>query len=90
MKDLKKVKICTEYLLTDGRRVEYMPDNLLELEGAVPIYYEFDGWGDITQATCKDELPDTLLRFLKFVEEKTNFEIAFGGNGRGQGALIKL
>lgn len=90
MKDLKKVKICTEYLLADGRMVEYMPDNLLELEGAVPIYHEFDGWGDISQSTCKEELPDALLQFLTFVEKETNFEIAFVGNARGQEALIKL
>ena len=90
MKDFDKVKICTEYLLSDGRKVKYMPDNLLELKGAVPVYREFVGWGDITHVTCKEELPETLLQFLAFVEKETNFKIAFVGNGRGQNALIKL
>ena len=90
MKDLEKVKICTEYRLSDGRTVEYMPDNLMELQGAVPVYREFDGWGDISQATCKDELPEALLEFLSYVEKETHFKIAFVGNGRGQNSLIKM
>lgn len=90
MKDLETVKICTEYRLSDGRIVEYMPDNLLELQGAEPVYREFDGWGDISRATCKEELPEALLKFLSYVEEETHFKIAFVGNGRGQNSLINM
>ena len=90
MKDLETVKICTEYRLSDGRMVEYMPDNLLELQGAEPVYREFDGWGDISQATYKEELPEALLKFLAYVEEETHFKIAFVGNGRGQKSLINM
>lgn len=90
MKDLEKVKICTKYVLADGRQVEYMPDNLLDVETATPIYKEFEGWGDISKATCKDDLPENLLKFLKFIEDETNFKIEYIGNGRTQKALIKL
>lgn len=90
MKDLPNVKICTKYELADGRQVEYMPDNLLDVESATPIYQEFEGWGDISKATCKEDLPEALLKFLKFVEDETNFKIEYIGNGRKQGALIKM
>ena len=90
MKDLEIIKICTEYSLSDGRIVEYMPDNLLELQGAKPVYREFEGWGDISQATCKEELPKTLLDFLSYLEKETHFEIAFIGNGRGQNSVIRI
>lgn len=90
MKDLEKVKICTKYVLADGRKVEYMPDNLLDVESATPIYQEFEGWGDISKATCKEDLPENLLKFLKFIEDETNFKIEYIGNGRTQKALIKL
>ena len=67
-----------------------MPDNLLELQGAEPVYREFEGWGDISQATCKEELPKTLLDFLSYLEKETHFEIAFIGNGRGQNSVIRI
>lgn len=90
MKDLEKVRVCTGYKLIDGEEVDYMPDNILELEGAVPIYKEFDGWGQIEDLNFKENLPDNLIRFLEFIEAETGFKIAYVGNGRKQKALINM
>lgn len=90
MKDLETIKVCTKYLLADGTEVSYMPDNLLEVEEATPVYEELEGWGDISQVNSKEELPIALRKFLEFVEKETNFEVAYIGNGRGQEALIKM
>lgn len=90
MKDLKKVKICTHYILKNGKKVEYMPDNIEELKEAETVYKEFYGWGDISKATKKEMLPNELLEFLRFIEEETKFKIEYIGNGRGKNALIKL
>ena len=67
-----------------------MPDNLLEVEEAMPVYEELEGWGDISQVNSKEELPIALRKFLEFIEKETNFEVAYIGNGRGQEALIKM
>lgn len=90
MKDLEKVKICTEYKLSNGEICNYMPDNIKELEGAQPIYKEFNGWGDISNAKTKSDLPKPLIDFLNFVKENTGFSISYIGNGRGKNSLIKL
>lgn len=90
MKDLKKVKVCTHYLLKSGKKVKYMPDNIEDLKEAKPIYKEFSGWGDISNVTTKDMLPNELLYFLNFIEEETKFKIEYIGNGRNRNALIKL
>lgn len=66
MKNLKKVKICTQYLLKNGKKLKYMPDNIEELKEAIIIYKEFSGWGDISSATTKNILPNELLYFLSF------------------------
>lgn len=90
MKDLQKVLICTEYELSNGQICKYMPDNIKELEGAKPIYKEFDGWGDISNAKTKNDLPKPLIDFLNFIKENTEFDISYIGNGRGKNSLIKL
>lgn len=90
MKDIETVKVCVQYKLKDGRVVDYMPDNIAELEGATPIYKNFSGWGDISKCDRASDLPKSLLIFINYIEEATGFKINYIGNGRKQKALIKM
>ena len=90
MKDLEEVKVCTNYVLPSGEKLEYMPDNLSVLNKAKPEYKTFKGWGDIANVKDYEGLPNELKEFIKFIEDETKFKVAFIGVGRKKSDLIKL
>lgn len=90
MKDLEEVKICTNYILPNGEKLEYMPDNLKVLEKVKPEYKIFKGWGNIKNIRNKEEIPNELKEFIKFIEYETKFKVAYIGVGRKKSDLIKL
>ena len=72
---LKKVKICTAYML-DGKQIDYYPASLKELERCEPIYEKFDGWTeDISTVTEYDQLPANAKKYLKRIEELTGLQL---------------
>ena len=72
---LKKVKICTAYML-DGQQIDYYPASLKELERCEPVYEEFDGWTeDISTVTEYDQLPANAKKYLKRIEELTGLQL---------------
>ena len=72
---LKKVKICTAYML-DGKQIDYYPASLKELERCEPVYEEFDGWTeDISAVTEYDQLPINAKKYLKRIEELTGLRL---------------
>ena len=72
---LKKVKICTAYML-DGKQIDYYPASLKELERCEPVYEEFDGWKeDISTVTEYDQLPANAKKYLKRIEELTGLQL---------------
>jgi adenylosuccinate synthase len=90
MKDLNEIKVCTNYVLPNGKKLEYMPDNLKVLENVKPEYKIFKGWGDIGNAKDYNSLPNELKEFIKFIEDETKFKVAYIGVGRRKSDLIKL
>lgn len=90
MKDLKEVKVCTNYVLPNGEKLEYMPDNLSVLSKVKPEYKIFNGWGEIRNAKDYNSIPKELKEFIKFIEDETKFKVAFIGVGRKKSNLIKL
>ena len=72
---LKKVKICTAYML-DGKQIDYYPASLKELERCEPVYEEFDGWTeDISAVTEYDQLPINAKKYLKRIKELTGLQL---------------
>lgn len=72
---LKKVKICTAYVL-DGKQIDYYPASLKELERCEPVYEKFDGWTeDISTVTEYDQLPANAKKYLKRIEELTGLQL---------------
>ena len=72
---LKKVKICTAYML-DGKQIDYYPASLKELERCEPVYEKFDGWTeDISTVTEYDQLPANANKYLKRIEELTGLQL---------------
>ncbi len=64
-----KVKIATAYEL-DGKKIDYYPASLKELNRCKPVYEELPGWDeDITAAKSWEDLPENAQKFLKRISE---------------------
>ena len=87
---LKKVKICTAYML-DGRQIDYYPASLKELERCEPVYEEFDGWTeDISTVTEYDQLPANAKKYLDRIEELTGLQLMTVSVGPSREQTITL
>ena len=87
---LKKVKICTAYML-DGRQIDYYPASLKELERCEPVYEEFDGWTeDISTVTEYDQLPANAKKYLNRIEELTGLQLMTVSVGPSREQTITL
>lgn len=74
------VKICVGYEL-DGTVMDYFPASLKELERCRPIYEEFEGWGDISDIRQYDQLPETVKKYIKRIEEICGAQVTMVGVG---------
>lgn len=73
---LKIIKICKAYKL-DGKKIDYYPASLRELEHCEPVYDELPGWDeDITGVKKFEGLPENTQNYLKRVSELSNVPLA--------------
>lgn len=87
---LKKVKICTAYML-NGKQIDYYPASLKELERCEPVYEEFDGWTeDISSVTKYDQLPENAKKYLNRIEELTGLQLITVSVGPSREQTITL
>ncbi|MCK0190238.1 adenylosuccinate synthase [Arenibacter sp. F20364] len=70
----KTLKVCTAYNYK-GTQIKHLPYNI-EPEYVTPVYTEMKGWAkDLTKMSKSDELPDTLLEYIKFLEKELEVPI---------------
>ena len=87
---LKKVKICTDYLL-NGKKINYLPANINDIKKCRPIYRIFDGWSDFNKNTkIFSDLPNNAIKYLKFIEEKLDTPIKIVSIGPGRKETINV
>ena len=68
------LKVCTSYSYK-GKKITHLPYNI-EPENVTPIFTEFKGWeSDLTKMTTNDELPQSLLDYISFIEKETEVPI---------------
>ncbi len=69
-----KIKVCTAYNYK-GETVTHLPFNI-ESENVSPIYQELNGWSqDLTGMTKAEELPQSLMDYILFLEEELEVPI---------------
>lgn len=72
----KTVKICKAYEL-DGKKIDYYPASLSELDRCKPIYEEMPGWDeDITKVKKFEDLPKNAQNYLHRIEELAQTKLA--------------
>ncbi len=86
---LDPVKICDSYDL-DGTELDYPPTNLKDLYRVKPNYKLFKGWSLDRQAKRKDELPENMMHYIRYIERnlKSKVKIVSLGKSREDTVLI--
>ncbi|MBU2906038.1 MULTISPECIES: adenylosuccinate synthase [Arenibacter] len=70
----KTLKVCTAYNYK-GKQIKHLPYSI-EPEYVTPVYTEMKGWAkDLTKMSKSDELPDTLMDYIKFLEKELEVPI---------------
>ena len=85
---LKKVKICTDYIL-DGKKINFLPADINDVNKCKPVYKEFEGWSELNK-NCKNfsDLPKNAKKYLRFIEEKLDTPINIVSIGPGRKETI--
>lgn len=87
---LKTVKICTSYLL-DGRKIDYFPADIKDVNKCKPVYKEFKGWNAIDKNSTKiSDLPKEAQSYLNFIEKELKAPIAIVSVGPGRKETIEV
>ncbi len=86
---LDPVKICYSYDL-DGTELDYPPTNLKDLYRVKPNYKLFKGWSLDRQVKRKDELPENMMQYIRYIERnlKSKVKIVSLGKSREDTVLI--
>jgi len=88
--DLEKLKVCTNYEL-NGKKIDYFPANIFDVEKCKPVYKEFKGWEQIdTNSTKLSDLPKTAQDYIKFIEKETQTPIALVSIGPGRKETMEV
>ena len=70
----KKLKICTAYNYKD-KVIKHLPYNI-ESHNVKPIYTDFEGWKeDLTKMENKSSLPESLVKYIEFLETELEVPI---------------
>ena len=68
------LKVCTSYNYK-GEEISHLPYNI-EPENVSTVYTEFKGWDeDLTKMTDADQLPQSLMDYIAFIEKETEVPI---------------
>lgn len=87
---LDKIKVCTSYDL-NGKKIDYFPANIFDVEKCKPVYKEFKGWEQInTNSTSIADLPKTAQGYIKFIEKETKTPISLVSIGPGRNETIEV
>jgi adenylosuccinate synthase len=87
---LSQVYICVQYTL-DGRRIDYFPANIEDVNICKPVYKEFKGWEKIdSKIKAFSELPKEAQLYLKFIEKEVGIPIQLISIGPSRTETIEI
>ena len=76
-----KIKVCVEYKL-NGDTLQEVPLDLSEMWHIKPVYKELDGWDSPTTGLIEyDKLPQNARKYLDFIKDSLEVEIALISTG---------
>ena len=76
-------------LLVDGQRVDDFPTGA-RLDRAKPVYEYLPGFGDVSKCRKKEDLPQTALDYIAYLEKAVNCPIKYVSVGAERDAYIEM
>ena len=87
LNDFEIIEVCTDYEV-DGKRTREIPYDLCTTE-IKPVYHQLAGWKtDLKEFSSYDDLPETFLGYLAFLEQKLRTEITMVSTGPEREKLL--
>jgi adenylosuccinate synthase len=68
-----EIEVCTHYLI--GEKLTDQVPYDLGAANLKPVYRKFKGWGNITDISSYDKLPEELKQYIHFIEESVGVPI---------------
>jgi len=86
MSDFNTVRVCTSYTV-NGKECHEIPFDNTPVE---PVYTDLPGWnGDISGIRDYDQLPETLKKYISFIEDQTGVPVTLVSVGPDREETIK-
>ena len=87
---LEKIPVCVAYEL-DGKRIDYFPSDIDELNAAKPVYEYLPGFHcDVSGCRSKEDLPGAALDYIRYIEKAINCPIKYVSVGAEREACITM
>ena len=87
---LEKIPVCVAYEL-DGKRIDYFPSDIDELNAAKPVYEYLPGFHcDVSGCRSKEDLPAAALDYIRYIEKAINCPIKYVSVGAEREACITI
>ena len=87
---LEQIPVCVAYEL-DGKRIDYFPSDIDELNAAKPVYEYLPGFHcDVSGCRCKKDLPAAALDYIRYIEKAINCPIKYVSVGAEREACITM
>ena len=86
----KEIPVCVAYEL-DGKRIDYFPSDIDELNAAKPIYEYVPGFNcDISKCRTVEDLPKEALDYIRYIEKAVECPIKYVSVGAERDAYITM
>lgn len=83
------VRVCVEYRHR-GEPLKRFPSDVSVLEGATPVYRDFEGWTeDISAVRCFGDLPEAARRYVAAIEDLVGLPVSSVGVGSGREQIVR-
>jgi adenylosuccinate synthase len=85
---LSHISVATEYELK-GQKLEDVPSLASHFAHVQPLYRDFEGWGELPEEfDSHNKLPESLNRFITFIEEYCQVPVSLLGLGAERKSLV--
>jgi adenylosuccinate synthase len=78
-----ELPVCVRYRLRDGTETDEFPAHQSDFHHCEPVYEILPGWQEsLDEVEELDDLPAAALRYVEFVEQELDVDVALVGTGR--------